>query len=73
MTLGGLFDDAPWGPHFGLTCAQASELRPPRLLQPPAPALVNFAVRHPGSSEREEQAAAKKQQMGFHGDCLLEL
>lgn len=31
-------------------------------------------MRHPEGSELEEKTAAdKKQQMGFHGDCLLEL
>lgn len=41
-------------------------------LQPPA--LVNSVVRHPDSSELKEQIAAdKKQQMGFHGDGLVEL
>lgn len=52
-------------------CSIKWELRP-HSLQPPA--LVNSAVRHPDSSELEEQTAAdKKQQMGFHGDHLLEL
>lgn len=63
----GVLSGAPVGFHQGLSLSVLKQVTA-ETLEAPAAALVNFAVRHPDSSELEEQAAAKKQQLGFHGD-----